>query len=537
LLVALFLLATEHEPMHLRQVTRLLYNQLPDEWALKFGTRPLHTEREWQAAYARVGRLWRALIAEIDPSPLPKNRVLKVAESAAMTKALDAATITARENRLLAAISRIIAASLTALPPQQAATWHGSVSVDATPVPTHARGFPDNFPYKSADPDAGLYVRERDSRDSDPATDNPPDNDPSTTSNTAGKRSKTSKPVKSLWGYEATIVTMATEDPDGLITYPNLALGATLHKPGVQPGPNAINVLRAIRRQGHPAGWLAGDRAYTNEQPEKFQAQARRLGYSPVLDLRKDMMGLKESYGGAIQVDGNWYCPAMPEHLINATLDYQKGLIDKATRDARIEARRPYLLLVKERLPDGSVRRKCPALGTSATTSPQISCPISLTPKRPAKPGAVQVRITDQAKVGGAICTSGSITFPLEVGAKYGQELQYGSPEHRRRYATLRNTIEGYNGTVKDPARGALEESRRRRCRGIAAQSVLTAFILAAENLERIKSFNQKAVTINGVTFLPRRNRAARRTSRRELLAELDKTAQPSTPPRNKRKK
>ena len=56
------------------------------------------------------------------------------------------------------------------------------------------------------------------------------------------------------------------------------------------------------------------------------------------------------------------------------------------------------------------------------------------------------------------ICTQTAITIAPDAGARYRQDLPYGSPAWHARYATLRNTIEGLNGYAKDPAHQALAQ-------------------------------------------------------------------------------
>ena len=56
---------------------------------------------------------------------------------------------------------------------------------------------------------------------------------------------------------------------------------------------------------------------------------------------------------------------------------------------------------------------------------------------------------------------------------------------------TYRNTIEGWNGYVKDPAHEALAAPGRRRVRGIAAQSIFVALLLMAANFRKIAAFRQ----------------------------------------------
>ena len=74
-------------------------------------------------------------------------------------------------------------------------------------------------------------------------------------------------------------------------------------------------------------------------------------------------------------------------------------------------------------------------------------------------------------------------------------------------YATLRNSIEGFNGYVKDGAKEALDDPERRRVRGVAAQSVFVALLLAAANLRKIAAFLQETAAIEAGTLrrLPRR--------------------------------
>jgi len=147
----------------------------------------------------------------------------------------------------------------------------------------------------------------------------------------------------------------------------------------------------------------------------------------------------------------------MPKALIEATRDVRrkkddKKKIDRAAWQARLVRRRDHAMQVKEVRLDGSMRlvsRCCPA-----------------------KP---------------------SVTIPVYVGAKFYQELEFGMPEHQSRYALMRNTNEGFNGTAKDGAYAGLGQATRRRKRGIAAQSLLCAALLFAENLRRIESFEDKA--------------------------------------------
>ncbi len=115
------------------------------------------------------------------------------------------------------------------------------------------------------------------------------------------------------------------------------------------------------------------------------------------------------------------------------------------------------------------------------------------------------------------ICRQTAITIPPDAGARYRQDLPYGSPAWQARYATLRNTIEGLNGLVKDPAHEALAQPARRRVRGIAAQSIFTALLLMAANIRKIRAW--RALTARGKARITQRARR-RRSSLRDYLPD-----------------
>jgi hypothetical protein len=265
---------------------------------------------------------------------------------------------------------------------------------------------------------------------------------------------------------------------------------------------------RLRSERGHPTGWLAGDRAYTNTKPEGFPPQlpARALGYDLVLDYRSDQLGVQDSYAGALHIEGWWYCPSMPEPLINTTLDYRAGRISKETWQQRIEARRPYRLRLKEK-PDaeGHTRLMSPAAGAA----PVVGCslkPPSLERTTSAKP---RIPVTPELAANPArICRQNAVTFPPEPGAKFLQLLHYGSPEWATTYHTLRNTVEGFNGIAKDGAHAALGDPERRRIRGVAAQTIFVALLVFAANVRAINSFCEHAVAgSDGVLRRPRKRR------------------------------
>ena len=71
-------------------------------------------------------------------------------------------------------------------------------------------------------------------------------------------------------------------------------------------------MLASVAARGHKTGWLGYDRAYTQALPGRFHLPARALGYKPVMDYRADQLGIQANTGGAILVEGTWYCRPCP---------------------------------------------------------------------------------------------------------------------------------------------------------------------------------------------------------------------------------
>jgi hypothetical protein len=501
ILVAMLLCAYLHEPMLATQFTDVLFRRISPTMRRQLGIPEppgALDHKSWDALYRNVRTRLHGILQLMDPSPNPKNRRLPddlfLAEVELRRGNRHEAEWSTRYERLEWFVNAIIEASLSVLPRRCRRAWKGSVAIDATVIPAFARpdrrarrrakSKPSRVLVHSADPDADWYVR-GDQEDDE-----------------AGASGK------SIWGYEATLVVSGTDDPSGPQVIPSLVMGmAVLHKPGSQPGTNATHALRSVRDRGNPANFLAGDRAYTNAKPEDFQLPARALGYRPVLDYKVDQLGIQDQFVGTLQIDGAFYCPAIPKVLIAATADFRDGTIDEETYRARLKERCKYLIVSKS-APDeeGHLRVRCPA----SNPAPTARCEL--------KPRSVTRRTTGRLRVvvpadlearPPPICSQQSVTVPPHVGAKYAQDLLYGSPEWEATYATLRSSIEGFNGFVKDGAHEALDDPERRRIRGVAAQSVLVAFLLAAANLRKIATFNceEKALASGKLKRLPKRRR------------------------------
>ena len=486
-LTALLCLALGDRPLFLTEATRLLFCQLSDASRALLGVTGIASgRRAFLAAYRRVRYCFGAIRSVMDPSPLPKDRRLTEDDLKAQTRPMTRAQAEAARGRLEAFLNSLIEASISVLTGDELAAYDGSTGLDATPVPLYSRGPSKRAGLSASDPDGGWYVREGDHRE---------------------REDDKGKPLRKIsWALEATIATMA-RPPGSPPACPNLAIGLAVARPGEDPGGTGARVLASVAARGHKTGRLGYDRAYTAALPERFHLPARALGYSPVMDYRADQLGIQASSQGALLVEGSWYCPALPEPLIAATAVLRDHATGRPAYDTQITARAAYRLKRKDGPDaDGYERLSCPALGAH----PGLMCPLRQASLSPRDGRAKVLQPPDEPP---KACRQTAITIPPDVGARYRQDLPYGSPAWHKSYATLRNTIEGLNGLVKDPAHEALAQPARRRVRGIAAQSIFTALLLMAANIRKIRAWQALAAepTAGDITNRARRRRASLR--------------------------
>jgi len=487
-LTALLCLVLDDRPLFLTEATRLLFCELSKASRRLLGVPgTVSGDRAFLAAYRRVRYCFRQICSVMDPSPLPKNRRLTEQDLKARTRKMIPGQAEAARHRLEALANALLDASISVLDEEERAAFDGCTGLDATPVPLFSRGPSRRSGLSASDPDGGWYVREGDHREHE---------------------DDKGRPLRKIcWALEATIA----RPPGAPPATPNLAIGMAMARPGEDPGGTGARVLASVAARGHKPGWLGYDRAYTQALPGRFHLPARALGYHPVMDYRDDQLGIQANSQGALLVEGTWYCPALPGPLITATTGLRDHAITRDLYGQQIAARACYQLKRKDGPDaDGYQRLSCPATGKH----PGLICPLrqaSLSPRDG------RAKVLQPPHEPPRICRQTAITIAPDIGARYRQDLPYGSPAWHRSYATLRNTIEGLNGLIKDPAHQALAQPARRRVRGIAAQSVFTALLLMAANIRKIRAW--RALTARDKTRITQRARR-RRASLRDYLPD-----------------
>jgi len=321
-LVCFALLALEHSPLLVTRMAETIAHRLSDKTKALLGIDPAEiADKDW---YDRVWRTIHALLDVIDPFPAKgyRNRLLTRAEWADVVAARDPAESARRQARLDWVCNELLDATLRMIPRDVRRRWKGNLCIDATPVAAFGkRGTPKRSDLVSSEPDAAWYIREGDHRD--PGDDR-------------GKAYR-----KSLWGWEATLSVMSTNDPSGAAEFPYLVGAIEFDKPGFDVSGHGARSFASIIERDHPAGHAIADRAYfPNSKAEDLQLPLRALGYDLVFDYRDDQLGKTESFVGAIQVEGAWYCPSMPQPLIDATKDYRAKAIDHETWQRRVAHRK-----------------------------------------------------------------------------------------------------------------------------------------------------------------------------------------------------
>lgn len=503
ILTAMWLVASTGGNLWMTNIRDVLFHKINDRsreaLGITYPNRPTHphhqarneqtsdADSKWDEASERcVARTFQRMLDTIDPSVLPKNRIMPYGDLIALMKPLTHEQQQRRQARLDWVCNRLLETAFKTLPRRIRRKYKGSACIDATPMRLPSRGRGVHHADCSSDPDGGFYFRDGDHDEQGRAS------------------------GKSFYALDVSLI-VAVDCHHGDRQYvPAIPLAMSTDRPGVDPAGAARRMFTYIERAKYPVRWLAGDLLYTDQKAEKFQSAAREVGYKPLLGYGPKHHGRQGTHKtGATMVEGGWFCPHMPDQLVNATVDRRnedrQQRINHEEWQRRIDQRKAYALRPKEsRRDDGSQRFGCPASGAH----PIAACPLKPASElnRPTKQsnGAVvdaRPTITPAHTIDGhlpQVCAQDTITIrpgDRETFDRYWQQLMYGGIQHRTIYVRLRQAQEGIHGFTKAHAAMALNNPQQRLVRGKAAQSLFAAFLLAAASVAKIRIFLHSAAT------------------------------------------
>ncbi len=537
ILVTILGTANERQPMLITEFVDFLYHRTSDCDRAAMGvTRKPPTvveahHPEWfkqralvetENAESQFRKRLRAMLAPIDPSPHRPGKQLD-RELFNVRELASSPAETAHRRMLLDWVcNRLLEATWLTLPKAVRRSWKGSLALDATFVGTWAQGRGTSNPKTSADPDAWWWRRDK-------------DHHVPTTVGVDLKATDDNGKAMYKFGLDCELAIVGYDDPLLAQAYPFLVLGMTLHRPGFTPAKFATDVLSDIQNrhhlvdpetglpldtdpatghrtgfahpdgpdvQKHPAGWLAADRAYTSQKWDAYALPVRALGYRPLMDYLEIDYGLEGSHKGMILVEGTWYCPSMPKDLVEATRDRKvRKTIDDRLYRARIKAREPYEMRRRGTGADPhDTEWVCPAEGVVGTHKP----PRNPCNRKPASLVLLNMPTTrhrlkmdpDLTAVAGEIpevCRTHQVLAHNSTHVKLRQDLPYEGQDWRDKFHSLRSSVEGVNGTAKSDGVTGIDSPGNRRTMGLAATSLFTACMIAAENLRKIAAFYDKA--------------------------------------------
>lgn len=531
LVVGFLLTAVDGKGCLCSEVARTLYRRISpasmrllDLTPLPATDDPVLRRRQRWMTEKRVRKALQRFLVVLDPSIHPKGRSMPWEELRSKDKPLTEEEIAERHRALSIVVNKILRTPFELLPAKMKQRYEGSAGIDGTPMRVYSRGHGVNSETASTDPDSGFYRRD-------------------------GNHSEDDKKAKDgFFAFDINLMVAVDDTPGKRQHLPALPLAMHLDRPGVDQAEAAVWMFQRLKEAGHQPKHLACDGLYTNSKPEMFHIPARAAGWRLVLPVLNDQLGVQASVEGLLMVEGHWYCPSIPERLINANKDYRETLADiaadpafkpetnnpediakakkakeAALRKARevqqeaMTARDTYRARFKGSNDSGTQRWGCPASGAH----PAIMCankPRSEEDKFIGGP-VLGVRLKDRiypdpstqtSDIWPKPCRQESVTVNTRpvfgevspgddetqnvAAARYAQDLIFGTDEHTDTYNVLRQSQEGFHGFAKDDAYEALGTPGKRRVRGLAAQSLFAAFLLAAAGIRKIRRFLSNAI-------------------------------------------
>ncbi len=315
---------------------------------------------------------------------------------------------------------------------------------------------------------------------------------------------------ETFFGYYLQAVTIVRDEhgPD----VPELARRMHLASSDHDPPSALVPVLQRMHNSDIPIGDLLADSGYSYRKPEHWALPIRQLGAQLIVDLHPNDRGPHGTHMGATLNNGNLYCPATPNTLLElGPLPRSASAEQTQTHDNRCrELARYKLSPITGHDPDGYHRAICPA------AQGKLRCPL-----RPASMTLPHDRptIPQPPEHPPACCQQKTITVPAHVNAKTAQKHDYPSPQHRTSY-NRRTAAERTFATITDRATNDLSHGWC-RLTGLTPIALFAATALIARNIRTADAFaarqadNQRRAALG----LPPKQRKRRRQTVHDLIS------------------
>jgi hypothetical protein len=317
-----------------------------------------------------------------------------------------------------------------------------------------------------------------------------------------------------FFGYYLSAGTMTREEAGPAI--PELARRMTLTSCELDPVRALARVLQRMAGNGIRPGDILADSGYAHRNAAAWAIPLRQAGAQLIQDLHPSDRGPRGTHQGAIIANGNLYCPATPQALLQlGPLGRDVTPQQTAAHDQQAaELARHKLGRITADDADGYHRVMCPA------AMGKIRCPL-----RPSSMKLDRGRPEILTPPGHppACCTQQTITIPPAVAAKTRQKHDYPSPQHRRSYAR-RTGAERTFATIKDPASNDIS---RGWCRlmGLTPLALWLACLLTIRNQRILDAWGARQAdnARRAAAGLPPKTRR----QRRKTIASLATAAPP----------
>ncbi len=319
---------------------------------------------------------------------------------------------------------------------------------------------------------------------------------------------------EAFFGYYLQAATIVAEEAGPEV--PELVRRMHIASCYVDPPGAFVGVLQRMTQSGIELGDILADSGYAYRQAERWAIPLRMMGAQLVQELHPNDRGAKGTHMGAILANGNLYCPATPQALLELSpLARASSEQELADHDRMTTELSHYKLgRISGYDQDGYHRVACPA------AQDKLRCELR-PPSMELSHSRPQVLSPPQHPP--TCCAQQTITVPATVNAKTAGKHDYPSAAHRLSYAR-RSAAERTYSTVKDPASNDIS---RGWCRlmGLTPIALFTACLFVVRNVRVADSFQARQAEQarrQACGLPPRRRRRRRRDTLHDLLAQAN---------------